>query len=309
MLRPVHARHARILQGCEQKRRSPRPALLRNQRPQCGAGQRAHWIRPANLLSTGNGNWAGTWVPQNNAAGIAVRADAQALPVTGSVQLTGAALANPSVPAVSAGGVVSSGDFASAPAVGLLVSIFGTGLADAPVSAPLPLPPQLGSTSVYLSGTRRRCRFCTRRAKSSMYKSPTAPQSTRLSNSWCRGAMRSRFPCRSAYSPRRHRFFGERHGLRPRSRVRDRRRGVETQANSSAPATAGDPVVIYCVGLGAVSPALSAGAITPVSVVECHCSGDRHVRYTDGDRGICGTDSGARRIVSGERKRASWSDA
>ena len=45
---PVHARHARILQGCEQNRRSPRPALLRNQRPQLGAGQRAHWIRPAN---------------------------------------------------------------------------------------------------------------------------------------------------------------------------------------------------------------------------------------------------------------------
>ena len=47
-LRPFHARHARILQGCEQNRRSPRPALLRNQRPQSGAGQRAHWIRPAN---------------------------------------------------------------------------------------------------------------------------------------------------------------------------------------------------------------------------------------------------------------------
>ena len=54
---------------------------------------------------------------------------------------------------VSAGGVVSSADYASAPAVGLLVSIFGSGLADAPVSAGLPLPPSLGSTSVVLSGS------------------------------------------------------------------------------------------------------------------------------------------------------------
>jgi hypothetical protein len=33
---------------------------------------------PINLLSTGNGNWGGTWVPQNNTAGLVVRADARA---------------------------------------------------------------------------------------------------------------------------------------------------------------------------------------------------------------------------------------
>ncbi len=95
---------------------------------------------PINLISTGNGLWGGTWVPQNNTAGVTVRADAQALPLTGSAQVNGAVLSNPSVPVVSAGGVVSSADFASAPAVGLLVSIFGSGLADAASSAPLPLP-------------------------------------------------------------------------------------------------------------------------------------------------------------------------
>jgi uncharacterized protein (TIGR03437 family) len=39
--------------------------------------------------------------------------------------------------------------------------------------------------------------------------------------------------------------------------------GVETLAGPNAPATAGNPVVIYCVGLGAVSPPIAAGAITP----------------------------------------------
>ncbi len=39
--------------------------------------------------------------------------------------------------------------------------------------------------------------------------------------------------------------------------------GVETQANANNPATAGNPVVIYCVGLGAVTPPVSAGSIVP----------------------------------------------
>ena len=37
--------------------------------------------------------------------------------------------------------------------------------------------------------------------------------------------------------------------------------GIETQANQNSPATAGNPVVIYCVGLGAVSPSIAAGAV------------------------------------------------
>ena len=84
-----------------------------------------------------------------------MRADAQALPLTGSVQVNfrrGFVESGLCLPC-RRGGAVSSADYASAPAVGLLVSIFGTGLADAPVSAGLPLPPSLGSTSVVLSGS------------------------------------------------------------------------------------------------------------------------------------------------------------
>jgi hypothetical protein len=108
---------------------------------------------PIGLLSIGNGNWSGTWVPQTNSTGFTVRADAQQLPLTGSVQVTGQVLANPSVPVVSKGGILSNADFASAPALGLLVSIFGSGLADGSAQfTGVPLPQQLGSTSVVLSG-------------------------------------------------------------------------------------------------------------------------------------------------------------
>jgi hypothetical protein len=108
---------------------------------------------PIGLLAIGNGNWAGTWVPQNNSAGLTLRADAQQLPLTGTVLVSGQVLSNPTVPVVSQGGIVSNADFASAPALGLLVSIFGSGLADGSLGdTGAPLPPQLGSTSVVLSG-------------------------------------------------------------------------------------------------------------------------------------------------------------
>jgi uncharacterized protein (TIGR03437 family) len=43
--------------------------------------------------------------------------------------------------------------------------------------------------------------------------------------------------------------------------------GVETLASQDVPAVRGTPVVIYCVGLGAVSPAVPAGAVTPPSLI------------------------------------------
>ena len=221
---------------------------------------------PINLLSTGSGNWAGTWVPQTNAAGVAVRADAQALPLTGSVQVTGAALANPAVPAVSAGGVVSSGDFASAPAVGLLVSIFGSGLADSPVSAGLPLPPQLGSSSVYLSGSSAPLPLLYAAGEIINVQIPysavvnsTQQLVVQRGNAISVPVPIAVFTASPSILSANGTGSGQGHVYVIGAG------GIETQANQNAPATAGNPVVIYCVGLGAVSPALSAGAITPGS--------------------------------------------
>ena len=217
---------------------------------------------PVNLLATGNGNWGGTWVPQNNAAGIAVRADAQALPLTGSVQVTGAALSNPAVPAVSAGGVVSSADYASAPAVGLLVSIFGTGLADAPVSAGLPLPPSLGSTSVVLSGSSTPLPLLYAAGSIINVQIPydAAVNSTQQlvvqrGNAVSVPVPIAVFTASPSILSTNASGSGQGHVYVIGAGA------VETLAGPNAPATAGNPVVIYCVGLGAVTPALAAGAV------------------------------------------------
>jgi uncharacterized protein (TIGR03437 family) len=43
--------------------------------------------------------------------------------------------------------------------------------------------------------------------------------------------------------------------------------GIETLADQNHPATAGNPVVIYCVGLGAVNPGITAGQTAPLSTL------------------------------------------
>jgi uncharacterized protein (TIGR03437 family) len=43
---------------------------------------------------------------------------------------------------------------------------------------------------------------------------------------------------------------------------------METLADQNNPATAGNPVVIYCAGLGAVNPGIAGGTISPGSPLQ-----------------------------------------
>ena len=107
------------------------------------------------LHPIGGGTWTGTWVPQRNVASALVRADAQAEGLNGTVQVSGLVAANSKVPLENAGGVVSWGDYAGSPALGTCArsSIMGTALTDGSLlNANPPLPKQLGTTSVLLSG-------------------------------------------------------------------------------------------------------------------------------------------------------------
>jgi hypothetical protein len=86
------------------------------------------------LNSSGSGNWAGTWQPHGTAAGqatITVNATSFMPALTGSAAISGAIVANPAVPSVSPGGVVSAASLESnAPVgVGSFISIFGSNLA------------------------------------------------------------------------------------------------------------------------------------------------------------------------------------
>jgi len=115
---------------------------------------------PLSLKSLGNGGWAATWVPRNAAPNTVITGSAamnvsSALTIKGSVQIMGNAQTNVQTPIVASGGVVNAASFAKSSPIppGALVTIFGSNLADQQSAASvLPLPNQLGTTSVTIDG-------------------------------------------------------------------------------------------------------------------------------------------------------------
>jgi uncharacterized protein (TIGR03437 family) len=216
------------------------------------------------LLAIGTGNWTGTWVPTNNVtSSFAVRADAQSQQLSGSVQVTGQVASNPNVPIVS--GVVSSGDYTSSPAQGLLVSIFGTALADGKAGATsLPLPNQLGSTSVYVSGTELPLLYVNSGQINVLIPynlALNAPHELLV----LRGDAIS-VPAPIAIfdsEPAILATNGSGSGQGVIFKVGSN--GSSALANSSQPASAGEVLVMYCVGLGGVKPGVTAGEAAPGS--------------------------------------------
>lgn len=219
---------------------------------------------PIALLSTGTGNWAGTWVPQNNATGFTARADAQQSPLTGTVQINGGVSSNPTVPVISTGGVVSSGDFSSPPAQGLLVSIFGSGLADSGVGGTLPLGNQIGSTQVLLGNELLPLLYA-----SNTLINVLIPYDVPLNTTQqliVQHASAISVPVKTAVFSAAPSILstngsgsgqGHIYVLTPQ--------GGQTLADQNAPATAGNNIVIYCIGLGAVNPPVTGGSISPSS--------------------------------------------
>jgi len=220
---------------------------------------------PIGLLAIGNGNWAGTWVPQNNSAGFTVRADAQQLPLTGSVLVSGQVLSNPTVPVVSKGGIVSNADFASAPAVGLLVSIFGSGLADGSLGdTGVPLPPQLGSTSVVLSGVELPLLYV-----SNTQINVAIPFTIQTNTSQQLVVLRGNavsVPVSLAVFASEPSILSASGSGSGQGLIFNAVTG--TRADTNAPAGAGDYLVMYALGLGAVTPSLTIADGTPSSPYE-----------------------------------------
>jgi uncharacterized protein (TIGR03437 family) len=220
---------------------------------------------PIGMLAIGNGNWAGTWVPQNNSAGFTVRADAQQLPLTGSVLVSGQVLSNPTVPVVSKGGIVSNADFASAPALGLLVSIFGTGLADGALGdTGAPLPPQLGSTSVVLSGVELPLLYV-----SNTQVNVAIPFNVQTNTSQQLVVLRGNavsVPVSLAVFASEPSILSASGSGSGQGLIFNALTGARADTNS--PAGAGDYLVMYALGLGAVTPSLAIGDGTPSAPYE-----------------------------------------
>lgn len=224
------------------------------------------------LVSTGNGYWSGTWTPilvAGGGAAVTLAATSFTSGVNGGAGLSGTLVANNSIPVVTTGGVVSAASLQlNAPlAPGSFLSIFGANLADGPTSAAsLPLPTKLGTTQVLLGGKPLPLNFA----------GPTqinaiVPYGTPLENLQQLMVVHG-----SSYSPPQTlavtdtqpaMFTQNQSGSGPGIVVVIKPDGTQFLNTATAPASAGDVLVLYCTGLGAVSPPSADGAAASSSTL------------------------------------------
>ena len=108
------------------------------------------------LTATGSGVWSGTWLPHQAGGGrVSVSISAESVGgLTGSAAVAGVLDANSSAVIVNTGGIANGASFASAPlSPGQLISIFGSNLSSATMTAEVPFPTELNNTQVLLNGT------------------------------------------------------------------------------------------------------------------------------------------------------------
>jgi uncharacterized protein (TIGR03437 family) len=220
------------------------------------------------LTHIGNGIWTGTWRPLRGANSSVVMS-VTAFAVRGNltqrnqVDLAGRIIPG-NAPTVTAGGVVQAASFvAGAPvAPGALMTIYGSNLANGTSQAgSLPLPKQLSGTQVRM-GDRELPLLYTSTDQVNVQVPYDVPLNTQYPITVQRGDVLSVPEALVVSSAQPGIFTLNQQGTGQGEIVLP---DLLTLAKPGTPARAGDTVVIYCTGLGAVSPQVDSGAGAPLS--------------------------------------------
>ncbi len=218
------------------------------------------------MQSLNNGRWDVTWntgSQQASSVTLTVQATDPTQTLTGQSLINGALGAPQAPPQVSDHGVVSSATFAATPvAPGGFISIFGSLLSDATSSAPvLPLPTTLNNTTVSL-GDQTLPLFYTNTGNSVTPAQLNAlvPYETNLNTNQQLLVQRDNTYATPVYV--------DVAAAQPGVIEYGTQQAVAVDASGnligpSNPTHAGDVVVMYCLGLGVVSPAVADGAAAP----------------------------------------------
>jgi uncharacterized protein (TIGR03437 family) len=225
---------------------------------------------PISLSSLGDGRWSGTWTPQNTSTtAVAITAAAQTIapPLQGSATIGGFAKANPSVPVVTSGGVVSAASYAGSVPVapGSMMSIFGAGLAQGlTISQTLPLATTLGGTQVLLGGKAVPLLFTSSGQINALVPYDVVTNTAQQLLVSSGGAYSVPVPVTFADGAPAV-FTSNQSGAGQGIAVGVKPDGTQYLNSPASPSPAGDALVIYCAGLGSVDQPVSAGSVSPAS--------------------------------------------
>lgn len=220
------------------------------------------------LVHIRDGRWTGTWSPRAGAGPVTLSVTAittrgasnlvQQIDVAGTLQI------GADSPSVARAGVVNGASFEVGKAVapGSLVSVFGTRLSDARATVETsPLPEQLAGTQVLVQNRPLKLLFVSDTQVNAQLPFDLAAD-TQLQVVVRRGDTISTPELVSVASGQPAVFTVDRSGKGQGIVVDGLTNLIADGAN---PVGAGDTVVIYCSGLGAVSPGVEAGQPAPAS--------------------------------------------
>jgi uncharacterized protein (TIGR03437 family) len=224
------------------------------------------------MTHIGNGIWQGTWRPVNASGLVVVKVTALlqqggslvggvSAPLTGAVSIPAAAATTPTV---TAQGVVhAASDQGGVPiAPGGLITVYGVNLADGVgQSNGLPLPQQLNGAQVLL-GNQPLPILYTSAGQLNVQVPYTVPVNTQYQLTVQHGNTLSVPQSLVVAQAQPGIFTVNQKGTGQGSIVKS---DQVTLAQPGTPASIGETVVIYCTGLGAVTPAVAAGSPAPLA--------------------------------------------
>jgi uncharacterized protein (TIGR03437 family) len=226
---------------------------------------------PVALTSVGDGQWSGTWQPHSVAGGpgtVALSAQSSS-GLQGSALAQGTLDANPTAMVVSLRGIVNAASLAPAPplAPGGFISIFGSNLAPSTVtSTSFPYGTSLGGTEVLLGGQAIPLQFVSPGQINALVPFGTpvnGPQQLIVKQNGVYAFPETLIVAQASPAVFTQTQTGQGAGVI----VVVKANGTQFEASAAQPASEGDVLVIYCAGLGPVSPAVADGAAAPLSTL------------------------------------------
>ena len=221
------------------------------------------------LTSSRNGKWTTTWPPVNPRSGVTLIATAiqPETRLSGTAKIGGGVQPNPDVPIISHGGIVDTASYGQAPAPGDLIAIFGNKLSPGVASASsLPLNTQLNTTGMLLAGEQLPLIYTSDGQVNAMIPYDVAVNA-RLQLIAQRSGSLSVPESVPVGVARPAVFTVDASGKGQGHIYTINSSGSQVLADANAPAKPGDVLVVYCAGLGAVSPAIAAGVPAPFTVL------------------------------------------
>lgn len=219
------------------------------------------------LNPEGNGLWAATWTPRT--AGATVHISLQAASADGIIgtrDWPGAVIASSATPLVNVGGVSNAASGAHILAPGAFISIYGANLASGMTEATsTPLPTNLGKAQAFLGGQSLPLQFSGGQQINAVVPYDIAVNSMQQLLVQASDALSQPEPVIIATAAPGV-FTQDQSGSGPGAILVQPAGSSKSATNTpSNPAQAGDALLIFCTGLGTVTPKVAAGSVAPSS--------------------------------------------